>query len=170
MYSSGGARVARGDLDELDVPDLTGVDARPHRPEVGVEAAVEADHQRGALLLDDGQALAHARDREIDRLLAEDRLAGDRRLLDQVGVHVGRGRDEHGSDVVVGDDLVDGRDSGVVGIGERARRIRQCIGDGGEPGAWRGRDGGGVDLADPAGAEQSDRERGGGHGRSLVVV
>ena len=41
-----------------------------------VEAAVEADHQRRLLLRDHGEAGAHALGVEVDRLLAEDRLAG----------------------------------------------------------------------------------------------
>ena len=39
------ARVARRDRDHLDIADLPGVDAGPGGAEVGVESAVEADHQ-----------------------------------------------------------------------------------------------------------------------------
>ena len=70
--------------------------------EIGIEAAIEADHQRRAGLLDDFEAGADALDVEIDRLLAEDGLAGARGALDQIGVRVGRRADRDGVDVLGG--------------------------------------------------------------------
>ena len=56
----------------------------------GVETSVEADHERRARVFDDGEAVAHPREVEVDGFFAEDRLAELREALDQIGMGVGR--------------------------------------------------------------------------------
>jgi len=46
-----------------------------------IEAAVEADRQQRLGLADDGEAALDTLDRQVDRLLAEDRLLSARRAL-----------------------------------------------------------------------------------------
>jgi hypothetical protein len=91
--------IARQDRHQFDLADLSRGDPRPHRREVRIEAPVEADHQAALGGTHNLQAGANARRVEIDRLLAEHRLAGAHRALDQVGMHVGRRADHDRVDV-----------------------------------------------------------------------
>jgi hypothetical protein len=70
-----------------------------------VEAALEADHAGHTGGLHRAGARAHPRDRQIDRLLAEDVLAGCGGAADQVAVRIGRRRDGHHVDRRVLQDL-----------------------------------------------------------------
>ena len=70
-------------------------------------------------------------------------------------------------DVGVADDLVDRGDLGLVGGGEARGRIRYGVCHGHETRARCAGDRGGVDLADPAGTEQTDRERRCRHAKSF---
>jgi hypothetical protein len=134
--------------------------------EVGVEAAVEADHQHGAGRLDHAQAGADAGEREVDGLLAEDALAGPCEALDQVGVGVGRRADHHGVDVVGRLDRVDRPGLGAVLRGKRLGRGGDRVGDRHQPGAGIAGDRAGMDLADAPGAEQAEPL---GHGDTLAT-
>ena len=61
----------------------------------------------GLDVLGDRDRLARALVVEVDRLLAEDRLAGARRAFDQIGVAVRRACDQHGVDIGIGDRRLD---------------------------------------------------------------
>ena len=74
--------------------------SRSSRAKFGSKTAVECDHQRHPALLRDGSTGRGAAAVEIERLLAEDRLAGAGRRFDQIGMGVGRARDQ---------DRIDGR-------------------------------------------------------------
>ena len=126
--------------------------------EVRVEAAVEADHQRRAGALDDGKAALDARAREIDRLFAEDRLAGPGGALDQVGVGGGRRTDQDRADVAPLDHVLERRHL-------RPRRLRQRlsgrgvrVGDGDETRGRMGRRVASVNATDPACAQHGDSD------------
>jgi len=62
------------------------------------EGAVEAGEDRHARALDDLDQFADARGRHVDRLFAEDRLAGFCAGLDQVEMRVRRRADDDGLD------------------------------------------------------------------------
>ena len=123
--------------------------------EIGIVAAVEADEQRHAGFCDHRQALFDALDRQRDRLFAEDGLAGAGRLLDQVGVGIGRGADEDRVNVLGGDDLLHRGRLRADGGGKLLRRLGNSVGDVGDAGAARSRDGLRVHIADPASTEHS---------------
>ena len=101
-----GGGVAAGDPQDVQVADRTVGHPVAHRLVPRVEAAVEADHERDARLLDGRQRAVHLREVEADRLLAEDRLAGLGRRDDQVDVGVGARADRHRVDVVGGQQLL----------------------------------------------------------------
>src|SRR5437762_2916755 len=79
----------------LGPADAAGADLAFETCEMRVEATVEADHQRHAEFQRDGDARLGPPPIEINRLFAEDRLAGARRGFDQVGMGVGRAGDHH---------------------------------------------------------------------------
>ena len=112
--------------------------------------------QEDARLLRHGQAARRALEVEIERLLAEDRLARAGAGLDQVCVCVGRARDQQRVDGVVGDRPRRRHDTGAVQPRERLRGRGIRVGDAGELGARQGHEVGGVDPADPAGAYEGE--------------
>ena len=91
-----------------------------------------------------------ARDREVDRLFAEDLLAGRRRREDQVGVGVGVRADQHRADRLVGEHLRGRRRLRAVLGGERRRGLAVGVDHVLEPRAGLARDVARVDLADAA--------------------
>ena len=103
------------------------------------------------------QALTRSR-LEVDRLFAEDRLAGAGEGLDQVGMGVGRGADHHGVDVLRREDLLDAADGAAVLVGNRLRGGGKGIGHSDEFCIGVAGDGLGVDLADAAGAQKSESD------------
>ncbi len=149
-------RVARQDGDELDIAGSTFGQPLLQGGEIRIEAAVEADHQRDAGLLDPGQRLADALGIEVDRLLAEHRLAGRCRLVDEIGVGVGRRADQNGVDGFVGEDLLGRSDRRSRRRRKRVGAIRERIGDCRKPRTRGSGDVPAVDLADPPGAQQRD--------------
>ena len=100
------------------------------------------------------QAFANPARVEVDRLLAEDRLAGPRGTLDQPGMEVGRGADHDGVDVAVLDDRVEVADMRAGRRRKGLRRRRARVRDRREPGPRMRRDIGAVDAPDPPGAEK----------------
>ena len=145
-----GPGIARGDRNDFERADRPLGDALAQRGEIGVEAAVEADHQRRAGLSDHFEAGADAIDVEVDRLLAEDRLAGAGGALDEIGVGVGRRADGDRVDVLRCEDRVDVSDLGARGFGQSGGGGRVGVGDEGHAAAGtRGRVAA-MDLADPA--------------------
>jgi hypothetical protein len=120
-----------------------------------IEAAVEADHQRGAFGVDDLEAGLDPLDVEIDRLFAEDRLAGPGEALDQIGVGIGGRADDDGVDIGGGFDGLDGAHFGAILAGQVSGGLGHGIGNGDEPGLGIGGHGLGVNLADTACAEKA---------------
>ena len=107
--------------------------------------------------LDDVEAGADALGVEIDRLLAEDRLAGARGAFDQIGVHVGRRADRDRVDIL-GDARIasiaatwapvasaSACGGGAVGVGDQRDLRNPCA-----PRHCR------VNLADPPGADDPE--------------
>ncbi len=100
-------RVARQNGDEFDIADLALRDPRLQGAEMQIETPVEADHQRRAGLVHDIEAGPDAVRGKVDRLFAEDRLAGPSSLLDEIRVGIGRRADEDRLDIAVGHDGLD---------------------------------------------------------------
>ena len=107
-------------------------------------------------MLDDVEAGADALDVEVDRLLAEDRLAGAGGALDEVGVGVGRRADGDRVDVLGGEDRVDVGDLGARGLGQGGGGRRVGVGDESDLAVGARRDVAAVDLADPACADNPE--------------
>ena len=152
-------RVARRDLDDLHVADAAALDDLVHVLEVAVKAAVEANlilHARALDLVEHDLDLVQI---VVDRLFAEDVLAGARRLDGDRRVRIRRRADEHGLDVRVFEDLV----VVVVPVGH-VELLRQLLGrrgvDVGNGDQLRVRHAVdevvGVQLADAAGADDAD--------------
>ena len=140
----------------LDLADLAIREAPAQAREVRIEAAVEADHQRRAGLLDRAEAGLDAGAREIDRLLAEHRLAGARAALDQIGMGRGGRADQNGVDVGALDDVVEGGNLGARCGGKLLRGGRMRIGDRDEAGIRMGGGVAPVNAADAACPQNSD--------------
>ena len=143
----------------LDRSDASFVDRALQSGEMGIESAVEADHQGRGGFIDDRKALADALERQIDRLFAEDRLAGPREALDEIGMGIGRGADRDGIDIGGDEDLVDRRDARAMGLGKGVRGSIEGIRHGDEPRARRRGDRVGMNLADATGAENREGKR-----------
>ena len=114
------AGVAAGHHQHLRLADLARVEARLQRRERRIVATLEPDEAGHARLRHRLRAVARAVEREVDRLLAEDRLARRRRAHDQVGVGVGGRGDHHRAHVRVGEDRVGAGDLCAVPAGESA--------------------------------------------------
>jgi hypothetical protein len=87
--------VAAGDYHLFDPADLARLHRVPQCLVGGVVAPVEADLDRHPAGLDLGPAAVDPGDIQIDRLLAEHRLAGLGRLGHEIHVGVGGRRDQH---------------------------------------------------------------------------
>ena len=143
----------------LDGADAPLVDCALQSREMGIEAPVETDHQRRRGFIDDRKALPDALERQVDRLFAEDRLAGPREALDEIGMGIGRGADRDGINVGCGQDLVDRRDPRAMGLGKGVRGGIEGVRHGDEPRARRRGDRVGVNLADATGAQNREGKR-----------
>jgi hypothetical protein len=119
------------------------------RREIGVEAAIEADHQRRAGLLDDFEAGANPLHVKVNRLLAEDRLFGARGAFDQIGVRIGRRADGDRVNVFGGEDRVDLCDLAARRLGQSSARRGIGVGDENHFAIGTRRDIAAMDLADP---------------------
>ena len=164
--------VAAGDDQHLGVADLAGVDAAAHLVEGRVEAALEADHAGdtgGAHLL---AALDRTRHRQVDRLLAEDVLAGGGRAGDQVGVGAGGRADDDRIDRGIEQRVVHRGDLRAELLRELRGAVAERVADVLEADAGQTSEVAGVDAADAAGAEDGDVLHGwisgGGTGRNGV--
>lgn len=124
---------------------------------MGIEASVEPDHERDGVPGQHLDALVEAAEIEVDRLLAEDRLAGLGGGGDQLEMGVGRRADQHRVEVVTGKRLprIGGGARAMTG-GERARSISRRVDHHRQPGARMGSQIAGVAATDPPGAEQAE--------------
>src|SRR5215469_9458290 len=87
-------RIIARDAQDLGPVDGAGADLAFEPREIRIEAAVERDHQGHPACFGHGGASLGAAAVEIERLLAEDRLAGAGRRLDEIRVGVGRACDQ----------------------------------------------------------------------------
>jgi hypothetical protein len=124
--------------------------------ETRVEAAVEADHQRDAALLDHRNACLGAAAVEVERLFAEHRLAGARCGFDKVGVAVSRAGDYDRLYGGVGKSLRLTANRGAVAAGQPLRRDAVGIDDDAQPRIRMAGDISRVDRADAARAELAE--------------
>ena len=157
------ARVAAGDAEQLDPADPTVPQLALQPGEVRIEPAIEPDHQRHTALGDDRKTCLGAPPVEVERLLAENGLAGTRRRFDQIGVGIRRASDDDGVDRRIGK----GRGLRTHYRGVTARQAFRGgaidIGDRGKARSWMARDILRVDAADTASAELAEAD----HGRSF---
>ena len=123
-----------------------------------IEAAVEADEQRHAGLVDGGEAGAGALEVEVDRLLAEDRLAGPGRGLDEIGVGICRRADNNGGDFRIGERRVAVGHPGADGGGQVLRGGCVHVDHVLEAGPFGRGDVAGVNLPDASGTELRYRD------------
>ena len=124
--------------------------------EIGIEAAIEANHERRAGLLDHFKASADAVNVEVDRLLAEDRLLGARGPFDEIGVGVGRRANGDGIDLLGGEDRVDFGDLGACRLGQDRGRRWIRVGDESDLAVGARRDIAAMDFADPTRADNPE--------------
>jgi hypothetical protein len=125
-------RPGHGALEVQDGPELARADLLFQVDPGGVEAAVVAQpqrHQRRLHRLDRGPGVGEVHG---ERLLAEDVFACLGRGRDLVAVAGRRGREHHGVDVGVGQQLVVGGELQPVLVGERAVLVRTRAGRGGD--------------------------------------
>jgi len=148
-----GAGIARGDGDHLDLAKGAFGDLGLDGHEMGVKAAVEADHQHGFAIAHHFQAGFDAVHRQIDGFFAEDRFACPGELLDQVGMGVGGGADHHGVDILGGQDRVNRADIAAVMLRDGLGRRGHGIGHRHQFGPSVRRNGPGMDLSDAARAQ-----------------
>jgi hypothetical protein len=128
--------------------------------EAGIEAPVEADQHLHAGLAHLGEAGIHAGEREVDRLLAEDRLAGPRGGDHQIRMCVGGGGDDHRADLRIGQSRLRAARPGAVFRGQRLGRLPVHIHHMPQRRAAARREVCGVDAANAAGAELCEVEHG----------
>src|SRR6266542_893558 len=88
----------------------------------GIEASVESDAERHSGLREHVRAGSDARQVQVDRLLAEDRLARARSSLDDRRMRARRRADHDGAHRLVGKRLAE------VAAGMRAMLAGQCFG------------------------------------------
>ena len=129
-----------------------------NRGEVGIEAAIESDKQRDLRLLHRRETLVDPLQRKIDRFLTEDRLAGLRGRDHELGMGVGRGRDDDRAHFRVGERRARIDDARAVFQGKGRGGFRIHVDHVAQRGAaGRGKIGG-VNRADPTGAKLSECE------------
>jgi hypothetical protein len=154
-------RVATDDQELLEGADLARRDPPADVAEGRVEAAVEAHHDPVGEGADLGPAGVDPAEVQVDRLLAEHRLAGAHGPGQELDVgRRGRG-DDDGVDRRVVDDSVDlGTPRGAQPGTHLASGSLHRVVDVGELGPLMDVDGVGVDPADPATAEQTQPHHG----------
>ena len=147
------AGIAAGDQEHLRLADLPRGKPIFQRGEGGIVAALEADQAGDAGFCDTSRTVASARERQIHRFFAEDRLLRRRRALDELGVRIGGRADDHRLDARVAEDLLGAADLRAVFLRELGRSCRVDVDDVLEPHAGLANEVTGVDLADATGAE-----------------
>ena len=150
------AGIAAGHDQHFRIADLALRDPLLQRCERGIVATLKADQAGHARRANGLCAGARALELEVDRLLAEDRLAGLRRPQDEVRVRIGRRPDDDGRDGGVTEDGLGGARLRTVLLRELRRRGGIDIDDVFQPDAGLPRDIAGVDRPDPARAKQCD--------------
>ena len=150
----GRRRVAAGDDYLVQGADLAGGHPFAHAAVGGVVAAVEADLDWYAAVAHLLPARCHPLQTEVDRLLAENRLAGLRGGDDQVDVGVGGGGDQHRVDAGGERRVHAVRHRGAVLFRQRRGRARHRVVYAHEARAGAGREVAGMHGADAARAEQ----------------
>jgi len=93
------ALIALQRLEEQRRPNLAGLNGRVGFDVGRAKVIVKANLQRNAGGRCCGDRPVGLRDRQRQRLLAEDRIAGPRRIADDLGVRAARRRDHHGVDI-----------------------------------------------------------------------
>ena len=150
------SRIERGDRQQFSLADFTRFQRLLEPAEIRIKAPVEPDHDRLVgprhLLL----AGACPRQTEIDRLLAQNRLARSNRRFDQIRMRIRRSRDQDGVNRRVGDDVFGRARSGVVLSGEFLRVFRIEIRNRHQFTAGIGGNGGCMDTGNTACTEKSD--------------
>src|SRR6202171_6290149 len=141
-------RVAAGDYQHFGLADLAGGKPRLQRRERRIEPALKTDHASDTGLAHCLGAGAGAHQIEIDRLLAEDGLAGGGAALDQLRMRVGAGGNDDGGDRFVGKDRVRGPHFGAMLDGEIDRGHAVDVSDVFESDARLTRQIAGVNAAD----------------------
>jgi hypothetical protein len=149
-------RVVARDAQDLGPPDTAGPDLAFEPREIRVEAAVERDHQRHPALLRHRGAGSRAAAVEIERLLAEDRLAGTGRRFDQIGMGVGRAGDQDRIDTRVGQRFRLAAPNRTVPFRQPLRRCSVSVDDRVQSRLGVGSDIGSVDRADAPGTELAE--------------
>ena len=99
-------RVARGDLDNIGLAQAAGSHGVADHLVVVVKAADKTDLELDAGLLDSVERFFDLCEVGVDRLLAEDVLAGPGSAHDELCVRVGGRADEHGFDRGIAEDLL----------------------------------------------------------------
>ena len=150
------AGVARGDRDQLEPADPASSTARLSAPKLPSKRRLKPIISGTPASARDREAGVDPRARQIDRLLAQDRLAGARRRLDQVGMGVGRARDQHRRDRRIRQRLLGGRDQSAGRLGHRPRRGRVHVDHVAQPVGRMARQVVGVHPPDAAGPELTD--------------
>ena len=150
-------RVAAGDDQLFEPADLALLRAPPQSSDRRIEAALEADHDGRRERCDLVAAAFGAREIEIDRFLAQHRLAGPGRRDDQVDMGVGRAGDQHRVDARIVEHVGHReRLSHVMRPRDRGGRIGHDVVDGEQAGVRMARQVGGVHPSDPAAAQYSE--------------
>jgi hypothetical protein len=129
---------------------------------MGIEAAIEAYHQRHPAFGDDCKARFGAPPVEVERLLAKDGLAGARCRFDQIGVSICRAGDDDGVGRRVGKDRSLRRDRRAVAARQPFRGGAIDIDDRAKARSGMANDILGVDSPDATRAElaEADHVRG----------
>jgi hypothetical protein len=154
------ARVAARDAEQLDPADPSVAQLAFEPRKVGIEAPVEAYHQRHAAFGDDRKTRLGAAPVEVERLLAKDGLAGAGRRLDEVGMGVGRAGDDDGLDRTIGKDRGLRPDLATVAARQLLGRGGIDVDDRAETGPGMASDVLRVDGPDATGAELTQADHG----------
>ena len=122
-----------------------------------IKAAIKTDHQSHPGPTHGGEAVFHPCHRQIDRLFAKNRLPGIGGGLDEVGMGRRGRRDQHR---LGGESGIEADDRRPARLRKTASRGRIRIGDAHQPRALMGGNIAGMNLADPASANDGDVEHG----------
>ena len=148
--------VTRQDRHQFDIADNAFIDTGFQRTKVRIKAAVKADHQRYAGLLDNFQRLGYALGIQINRLFAEDRLAGLRRTLNEVRMRRGWRANHYRINVFGRKDRINVANFRTGRLGQRFCRLWKRVGNRNQLSLRRGRSVASMNLANTTSAEKSE--------------